>query len=714
MDPRMSSIFARSVKALRQMLHGTAAWGGFFGGGGRRFNYRREVGSMLDSSVVMAPVQWIQRAVPEATLVVKRKDRKGDISIEHDHPLLQLWSNPNPYYGDIVLLWGVVLSLALDGNAYLVSVRNGARQPAELWYIPHWMIEPKRDPGSDSYIDHYRYQPGGVSGPIDLDPEDVIHIRHGLNPNNLMKGIAPLDSAIREIFMDNEASAFVAALLKNMGVPGVVISPKGGGMAAPGDVEATKAWFQQQFGGDNRGKPLVMGAPTEVHPYGFNPQQMNMSESRDVAEERVCALLGIPAAVVGFGAGLQATKVGATMEEMRKLAWHNGVLPLLRLIADELNRSLLPMFGNVAGLSIDWDTDDVRALQEDEDKKVDRWTKLASSGLVMIAEAREAFGLEVDDSHRIYLRPVSLIEVPEGQSAAPPPAPISNGPGTAPAPPAIAAPQAATPKGVKHGDGHEDDSPDGHDHPHADAAAYRRGATYVRALQRQEGALLKAAETSLSRLFAELRTESAAAAGALVKAAKEEDDNVVEAILARLGIDRWQNRLKAVYMAHYEQVAKATSEAANAAGLAGPMPDEVARSVIGAGGRRAAMVDLDAQTRDAIFAALAEGREAGEGTEALAKRIAGMVEAGPWGSAETRARVIARTETKYAQNVSTIERAKAGGVEMFVVFDGRLGPGRSKPDHIARDGSIVSAAEAQAMAAAEHPNGTLSFAPHFA
>jgi hypothetical protein len=62
-------------------------------------------------------------------------------------------------------------------------------------------------------------------------------------------------------------------------------------MASNDDVAATKAWFQQQFGGDNRGQTLVMGAPTDVQPYGFNPQQMNMSEGRDVAEERVCACL---------------------------------------------------------------------------------------------------------------------------------------------------------------------------------------------------------------------------------------------------------------------------------------------------------------------------------------------------------------------------------------------------------------------------------------
>ena len=56
---------------------------------------------------------------------------------------------------------------------------------------------------------------------------------------------------------------------------------------------------------------------------------------------------------------------------------------------------------------------------------------------------------------------------------------------------------------------------------------------------------------------------------------------------------------------------------------------------------------------------------------------------------------------------------KAAGVTRLVVFDGRLGPGRSKLEHMARDGSIVTVDRALQMAAEEHPNGTLSFGPHF-
>src|SRR3546814_7546356 len=73
--------------------------------------------------------------------------------------------------------------------------------------------------------------------------------------------------------MDRESSNFVAALLRNMGVPGIVISPKGGAMPNPADVEATKSYIQGQFGGDRRGSTLVLGAPTEVSQFGFNPSR---------------------------------------------------------------------------------------------------------------------------------------------------------------------------------------------------------------------------------------------------------------------------------------------------------------------------------------------------------------------------------------------------------------------------------------------------------
>ncbi len=674
--------FAKAVQAFR---HGGTStfWGTLL----RRtkFDYRKEVGDCLDTSVVMAPVQWVQRSLPEARLIVTQRVKGGKPEEVEQHEMLTLIQNPNPYYGDIMLWWGVVLSLLIDGNAYWMIIRDGYGRPAELWYIPHWMLEPKWPEDGSTFLSHYRYTPGGGVPASDVDPKDVVHFRYGINPRNMRKGLSPIDGTIREIFMDMESSNFVSALLKNMGVPGVVISPKGGAMPTPDDVAATKTWFERAFAGDRRGAPLVMGAPTDVTSYGFNPQQMNMSEARDVAEERVCASIGIPAAVVGFGAGLQSTKVGATMEEMRKLAWHNGVLPIARLIADEIKRSLLSQFGKAAGLDVAWDTSEVPALQEDEDKEVERWNRKLASGGITVFEYRQGIGLDAGDRDKYYLRGIAVMEVP------------ADG---APVAPKLADP--AKVRGEK---------------ARASDAAYKRGVAFALTLQRQERGLQAVAEKRLKSLFKAVGTETYAVAldalrEAEPKAAKS-DDLTVRMILDKLGIGAWRGELQQIYEAHYLEVAKSVSDAAERAGLGASMPDPVARSIVAAGGRRAGMIDLEGQTKAALFDALAEGRAAGEGAEQLAARILPQVEGGYWQSAETRARVIARTETKYAQNISTIERAKAGGVTQFIVFDGRLGPGRSKPDHIARDGSIVSATEADAMAAAEHPNGTLSFAPHF-
>lgn len=700
------ALFAtKAAQSVTSMRHGGSmrGWGTLLKR--TRFDYRREVGDCLDSSVVTAPIAWIQRALPEARLMVCQKSAGGEEKHLDDHPMLALIKSPNEFYGDTALWMGTLLSFLIAGNAYWVIVRNSYGRPVELWYIPHWMMEPKWPDDGSVFISHYRYAPGGGALPMDIPFDDVVHFRHGIDPRNMRLGLSPLDGVIREIFIDLESSNFVASLLRNMGVPGVVISPKGGAMPSTDDVAATKTWFEQNFSGDNRGKTVVMGAPTDVQEFGFNPQQLNMSEGRDVAEERVCACLGIPAAIVGFGSGLQQTKVGATMEELRKLAWNNGVLPFARMLADEIQRSLLPQFGNVAGMEVEWDTDDVIALQEDEDKRTERLNKQLSAGAITLYEWRVDMGREADDSHKIYFRPISLIEVPEGQRvvAAPPAAPQ---PPEAPALPAVK-------------------SADGSKAQPSEQAA-QRGAAWVRTIGRATAAMQPAFEKRLVDLFTELGAAAEEAALPYMEQdpslggpkgmadGEAKDDNLIIAmILDKLGIDQWQANLRQLYEAQYAEVAKAVNAAAEKAGLTTGGTDVVSQSILAAGGKRVGLVDLGQQTRDAVFKSMAEGRAAGEGPVAIAGRIGDMVEAGPSDNPLARSRRIARTETAYAANIATIERAKAAGVTSFIVYDGLLGPGRSLLSHMARNGSIVTAEQALQMAEDEHPNGTLNFAPSF-
>jgi len=691
-----------------------------------QFDYRREVGDGLDSSVVTAPIMWVQRALPEARLAIRETKADGSKEDLEDHELLELIQNPNPFYGDIALWGAIILSFLIAGNAYLIKVRNGARRVTELWWVPWWMIEPKAPIDGSDFIAYYEYTPGTGEGRFPLDPDDVIHFRNGIDPHNLMKGLSPIGGVIREIFTDLEASNFVASLLRNMGVPGVVISPKGGAMPASEDVEATKIWFKQAFGGDQRGAPLVMGAPTEVSSYGFDPKAMDLSEGRDVAEERVCACIGIPAAVVGFGAGLQQTKVGATMEELRKLAWHNGVLPLGRQLVDEIQRSLLPDFqrGAQSGrrLELYWNTDDVLALQEDENKQTERKLKEFEAGAITLWDYLNETGREAGDRHRYYLRAFNRIEVPEAEAGKMRAArPASSLPEPEPEPEPEPGSKALPPPQLKHS---EDWLPE--DAGEASPEAIARGERFVEMLRRQEGGLSAAFEAALRPLFEswgdiagrigrDVLQASGFKAGELgeTKAAPDRNDPIVRQVIELLNTEAWRAQLSSKYQAQYLAIAREVAEAIEQSGFATGIPDPVMRQIIAEGGTRAGLVDVSEQTRAAIFAALAEGRAEGEGAQALANRIANHVEGGRWGNAETRARVIARTETKHAQNLSTIAAARANGVMQMVVFDGRFGEPRSELSHIARDGKIVSIEAAQIMTENMRPNCTLSFAPHF-
>lgn len=716
----LTKALARVTSSLTQMRH--AAQSLFFGGllKRTRFDYAREVGDMLDASVVMAPVMWLQRALPEATLAMRERKQGGKVEPVEEHPLLELIRHPNPHYGDIALWNGVIADFCLWGDAYLLKVRDLSGTVRELWYVPQFMMEPKAGLDGTEFLSHYWYTPGTGYGRILIDPADVIHFRNGLNPRDLRRGYAPMRSVIREIFADMESSNFVASLLRNMGVPGVVISPKAGSMPSAEDVEATKTWFQQTFSGDGRGGTLVMGAPTDVQPYGFNPQQMNLSEARDVAEERVCAALGIPAAVVGFGAGLQSTKVGATMEEMRKLAWHNGVLPLGRALIDELQRSLLPDFEKpgrgARRLELYWDIDDVLALQEDENKQTERKLKELQAGAITLYDYLIETGRDADESHKYYLRPISVMEVPlamagKGRERVPDPQLTAPDPQLAPPAKGLPAP------GTKTGDPLSDYLPANARDAGKDVMA--RAEPVARLLNREALAQTEPFAASLQELFAGWGDTAGKISGDVLRASgfkaqkAEPDPELINKIIDLLNLEAWEQGLSSRYQAQYLAIARKTAETLQEAGFGTGLPDPVMREIIAAGGTRAGLIDVSAQTRQAIFAALRSGIEEGDGILALANRIANQVEGGQWGNPETRARVIARTETQFAQNRSVLETAKAAGAAELVVFDGIFGEPRSELSHIARNGKIVSAEDARIMADNMRPNCTLSFVPHF-
>lgn len=372
----------------------------------------------LAANVVMAPVMWIQRTFTEAELVVQR--RKPDGMWEGiDHDMQTLIANPNSVYDGDALWKATVLSYVMDGNAYWWKVRNDLGDVIALWYLPHWAIRPD-SPYIDIRGSVTRYIVSATGTPIELPPQDVVHFRCGIDPEDPRYGLSPLKSLMPEVETDMQAAQFSEEVLSNMGVPGMIISPKDA-TARPTEkqVDELKKYVEHAFSGGNRGKTMVMGLPTEATQFGFDPNKLMLANLRDISEERVCAMLGVPAAVVGFGSGLQSTKVGATMRELVKLAWVTCLIPMQKTMARTVTTQLLheDFVGQAKRFRARFDMSEASSFQEEFDLRVTSTVKLVEGKILRIDRAQQMLGLEVDPERDVYADEISAPQSPPSSSS---------------------------------------------------------------------------------------------------------------------------------------------------------------------------------------------------------------------------------------------------------------------------------------------------------
>lgn len=366
------------------------------------------MGNGASNSAVVACLQTLGMSFSEATLMVKEYDKDGLQQELINHPFTMLMRRPNPYMsGDIVQQY-IINAMHVSGDAYLIKQKNNAGQLVALYPLMPENVTPKGN--DDELITHYEYDTNTKS--VLVTPQDMVHIRLGLDQTNHRQGFAPLRSVLREIYGDESAGQMATALLANSGVPNVVISPKQDFGLTETEAEQVQRAFKQKVGGKNRGMPLVLSGSMDVKKMAFSPTELDIGTLRRVPEERISAVLGVPAILAGLGAGLdRATYSNAS--ELREFFTESKLIPLWKQIAEELTQQvLLRDYEITDGTSAEYDFSDVRALQTDQDALYTRMNVGVQGGWITIKEAREEVGLPVDESQEVYLLDANKILTP--------------------------------------------------------------------------------------------------------------------------------------------------------------------------------------------------------------------------------------------------------------------------------------------------------------
>lgn len=366
------------------------------------------MGNGASNSAVVACLQTLGMSFSEATLMVKEYDKDGLQQELINHPFTLLMRRPNPYMsGDIVQQY-IINAMHVSGDAYLIKQKNNAGQLVALYPLMPEQVTAKGN--DDELITHYEYDTNNKN--VMIQPQDMVHIRLGLDQTNHRQGFAPLRSVLREIYGDESAGQMATALLSNSGVPNIVISPKQDFGLTETEAEQVQRAFKQKVGGKNRGMPLVLSGSMEVKKMAFSPTELDIGTLRRVPEERISAVLGVPAILAGLGAGLdRATYSNAS--ELREFFTESKLIPLWKQVGEELTQQVLLRDYDIAdGTSAEYDFSDVRALQTDQDALYTRMNVGVQGGWITIKEAREQVGLPVDESQEVYLLDANKILTP--------------------------------------------------------------------------------------------------------------------------------------------------------------------------------------------------------------------------------------------------------------------------------------------------------------
>lgn len=367
---------------------------------GSRYDYEIEAGNLWRNSTTAILVQWMADRLPRPALQVCRIQAKsGEFDPLPSHPLVDLWHKPNPYYTRRTLEAAVGLSLVVDGNAHIQVVGTAAGKPLELWWLPFHQCTPLWPTDGSEFLSGWEVDTGEAQ--YQLTRDEVIHLRRGIDPNNVRLGMAALKSCLREVCTDNEASVFGAALLRNAGVGGLMVVPDSDMLRPnPNDAKDIKEKVNQAISGENRGSTVVLGGPYRVQQVGFSPEQMALDKFPQLPMAKIAAACGIPLMAAGLP---DPGKTYSNLAEALRIAW-STVYGVQELIAESLRWELLPRFGTDPKThTVTYDYSNVPEMNEDEALLHTRVREDFKAGITQLNEARDLIGLEPDpDGDRFY------------------------------------------------------------------------------------------------------------------------------------------------------------------------------------------------------------------------------------------------------------------------------------------------------------------------
>lgn len=354
------------------------------------------------SPTCMAAAGWIVQNILEAPVVVERMTPNGweiDPNALEAAPLTMPLRRSKERF--IVIdqtftqkVQGIVYDMLLEGNAYLLRQDKGSDSEVFQW-VPASSVSAVADQGSWARIREYHVTVTGDAKTY--QPEDLIHIRFGVDPDKPAMGLAPIAAIGRALLQDAVAAQYMERVL-HTGAPSLLVQPEKESQTTFEQLSAAVKAMRDKIKGENSGGIVGMDGSFKLDQVGYTPEQMALDIMATYPQTVICSSLGIPPQVIGIQAG-QKTSTYSNMEEANKNAARNALVPIWTIIGDSISSQVFMAEGD-AETRIRFDWSDIEALQESQDAQWKRATDAYAKGVIPREWAQKELGFEpAKDGH---------------------------------------------------------------------------------------------------------------------------------------------------------------------------------------------------------------------------------------------------------------------------------------------------------------------------
>lgn len=366
--------------------------------------------------VVNACVRAIADIAAAVPLEVYRLTSDSEAIVLDTHPARDVLTAPRASLSPYRMMARTAVGILLYGNAFWHLARRGARGlPIGIRVVaPERIQYAWTDAGDDIVAYDWRDANGGTHSNTPV--ADMVHFRD-LDARDGLFGYPRGASALLDIDSDSSASQYVRQMLKNHGVPGMVIMTEPG--ASIDDLRAAEsAWHEKMTARGERGRTKFVAGVTDVKAIGFDLAQLEFPDLRRVAREDICAAFNVDPRIIGVAsASSDGGLSGEQYREARFRLIQQSVMPLMKAIESELNLWFAPEFGDVF---VRFSPDGLAELTENEGETSTRMIAEVGAGIRTVEEARSTLGMDADadPAHTLMIGSVKPVVVSERFDAA--------------------------------------------------------------------------------------------------------------------------------------------------------------------------------------------------------------------------------------------------------------------------------------------------------